>query len=454
MQKTADAGSSIERLAYGTTPQEAIKNYAIDILGKDPDSFDIKIAGKGGAHYAKRHPFAATITAFEMSDKLREDINEPRHTPRNLDNMRRVFYNTEKGQVQYWDESQFNSVQENIENTIECGEPISRPNPLSPYEVKRGDNGTTTIQVPNQNNLPCKEKLVPECFQEVIDRHPYADNRLIDSYIRAIKNEPDHRARTDRAGPLNRQSKDITRKFALQEKSSSFFKDIDNLYENLCENHKDAETEKIKDNLKLVFGTSKRTKAADEKQRADEEKTSLPPTTSMVMTENPAIANRYRMLHSPSGDLLLSDPTEGTPFIRVSHTKIRTLHTTDESITHSIALAKEKNWPSIKISGTKDYRQRIWLEAQSLQPPLKVSGYKPTDQDLTILALRLEANTQNTLSATPEETPETQTEAETQAAPTGQNNNSGATNTETTSDTSKQDKTKTPKTADQGYELD
>ena len=458
MAKISDIGSRDTRVAYGSTAEQAIHNFATEVLGKNSNLYPVKTLAAGGARFAKRHPFASTITAYELSPRLRSDLAQEQQLPRVLDKFPSrlnksdgLFFNSEKGQVQYWNEAHYNRRQDNIENTIECGEPVTRPDPVKPYRTSPGANGATVVNVPNQDDLPCKEKLVPEIFQQIIDRYADGDPALIDSYIRAVKNEPDPRARKDRPGPLSRDNPPPDQDYHVFNTAGNFYRDIDDLYEYLSKHHWDRETEKIKENLKTVFGRSERIKAIDAENQPEEGKKNLPPTTSIVITENPEIANRYRMCHCPSGDLLLADPEQGKPLIRVSHTKIRTLMATDQSIAHSIALAKEKQWPSIKVSGTKNYRQRVWLEAQSQQPPLAVTGYQPTDQDLAILAQRLQAADQNTLTPAPVKTAagDTQTGPGT-PAPAGYNGRPDPQQ----SAAAESQRQSTPARADQGWEVD
>jgi hypothetical protein len=54
-----------------------------------------------------------------------------------------------------------------------------------------------------------------------------------------------------------------------------------------------------------------------------------------------------------------------------------------------VEIAKAKNWESIELSGTTEFKQKAWLEAETAG--LKTSGYKPKEADLVELeALRKE----------------------------------------------------------------
>ncbi|MDC0358098.1 MobA/MobL family protein [Oligoflexia bacterium] len=56
------------------------------------------------------------------------------------------------------------------------------------------------------------------------------------------------------------------------------------------------------------------------------------------------------------------------------------------SIKAALQLTKEKGWGSPVISGSDEFRQRAWLEAEVLG--IKTKGYEPTREDLKLLASR------------------------------------------------------------------
>jgi len=66
--------------------------------------------------------------------------------------------------------------------------------------------------------------------------------------------------------------------------------------------------------------------------------------------------------------------------------KLVTKSTATSVATSMVALAEAKNWESIKLSGSKKFKQEVWMEA-SLRG-MEVSGYKPSEQDLQNLANR------------------------------------------------------------------
>ncbi|MBV6867909.1 LPD7 domain-containing protein [Xanthomonas euvesicatoria] len=64
-----------------------------------------------------------------------------------------------------------------------------------------------------------------------------------------------------------------------------------------------------------------------------------------------------------------------------------------------VKLAEAKGWDSIKVSGTKEFRQAVWMEAQLRG--INVAGYKPHETDLAMLAERKEAQLTNAIEQTP-----------------------------------------------------
>jgi len=74
--------------------------------------------------------------------------------------------------------------------------------------------------------------------------------------------------------------------------------------------------------------------------------------------------------------------------------KLRTSSTDKGTIADMIAVARAKQWNSLKLSGSKEFRREAWLEAES--QGLKTAGYSPKKEDLVALeALRQERATNN-----------------------------------------------------------
>lgn len=73
-----------------------------------------------------------------------------------------------------------------------------------------------------------------------------------------------------------------------------------------------------------------------------------------------------------------------------------TLHTSREdekTIKAMVEVASSKNWQSITLKGTEEFKQKAWLEA-SLRG-IDVKGYQPNEQDLATLKAKQEERTQN-----------------------------------------------------------
>ena len=66
-----------------------------------------------------------------------------------------------------------------------------------------------------------------------------------------------------------------------------------------------------------------------------------------------------------------------------------------ETIQDMLSVAEAKGWDKIKASGTKEFRRAVYLEANARG--IAVSGYKPDEKDLAILAQMREERASNTL---------------------------------------------------------
>jgi hypothetical protein len=70
-------------------------------------------------------------------------------------------------------------------------------------------------------------------------------------------------------------------------------------------------------------------------------------------------------------------------------TKLRTSSTDSTAIADLVAVAKAKQWQSLKLSGSSEFRQEAWLQAES--QGIRTTGYTPSKVDLSALeALRQE----------------------------------------------------------------
>lgn len=88
-----------------------------------------------------------------------------------------------------------------------------------------------------------------------------------------------------------------------------------------------------------------------------------------------AVMRRYRKVND---QFLLKDDKD-TPAFRDKGEKLVTAHNDVEIARSMVDLAKAKGWDSIKVGGSKEFKQAVWLYAAG--QGLDVAGYKPTDLD-------------------------------------------------------------------------
>ena len=77
--------------------------------------------------------------------------------------------------------------------------------------------------------------------------------------------------------------------------------------------------------------------------------------------------------------------------------KLNTAQTNPQIINDMLDTAQAKNWDSIKISGSQEFRQQVWLEAELRG--IKTAGYKPTQEDIAKRDYLLESRYRNSIEA-------------------------------------------------------
>lgn len=82
----------------------------------------------------------------------------------------------------------------------------------------------------------------------------------------------------------------------------------------------------------------------------------------------------------------LSPDNAQTVLIEDKGKSIHTTRSDQQTIQDMLAVAQAKNWDSIKISGSQEFRQQMWLEAESRG--IATKGYKPSPEDLALLEHR------------------------------------------------------------------
>lgn len=107
--------------------------------------------------------------------------------------------------------------------------------------------------------------------------------------------------------------------------------------------------------------------------------------------------NKYNMeySHLKRKDQFFKKGTRDVAFSS-SDTKITTSRKMAPNVYQDmVLLAKTKQWSAIKVSGEKEFKRNVWLEASS--QGMKVNGYDPTEQDLRMLDLiKKQNNEKNT----------------------------------------------------------
>lgn len=79
--------------------------------------------------------------------------------------------------------------------------------------------------------------------------------------------------------------------------------------------------------------------------------------------------------------------------------KGKTLHTArndQQTVQDMLAVAQAKGWDSIKISGSQEFKQQMWLEAESRG--IATKGYKPSPEDLAVLEQRRSEHSTNSIA--------------------------------------------------------
>ena len=77
--------------------------------------------------------------------------------------------------------------------------------------------------------------------------------------------------------------------------------------------------------------------------------------------------------------------------------KLNTAQSNPQIIADMLDTAQAKNWDSIKISGSLEFKQQVWLEAELRG--IKTTGYKPTEEDIAKRDYLLESRYRNSIEA-------------------------------------------------------
>ena len=76
-----------------------------------------------------------------------------------------------------------------------------------------------------------------------------------------------------------------------------------------------------------------------------------------------AIRKNYLVVHE-NGKVGLYEPSAKAPTITIDAKAISTAHEKGVAIEDSVKLALDRGWTSLKVNGTQDYKDAVWLEAK------------------------------------------------------------------------------------------
>ena len=92
----------------------------------------------------------------------------------------------------------------------------------------------------------------------------------------------------------------------------------------------------------------------------------------------------------------LSPENSQTVLMEDKGKSIHTSRSDQQTIHDMLAVAQAKNWDSIKISGSQEFKREMWLEAQSRG--IATKGYKPSPEDLALLERRRQERATNSIA--------------------------------------------------------
>lgn len=108
---------------------------------------------------------------------------------------------------------------------------------------------------------------------------------------------------------------------------------------------------------------------------------------------------RFRVANYEMGAHLLRYVAPDNPKTVLFEDKGKSIHTArddKQTIQDMLDVAKAKGWDSIKISGSQEFKQQMWLEAESRG--IATKGYKPSPEDLAILEQRRAERATNSIA--------------------------------------------------------
>jgi hypothetical protein len=129
-------------------------------------------------------------------------------------------------------------------------------------------------------------------------------------------------------------------------------------------------------------------KLAYSKEEIEEEEKRFPSLERVIPGMD--IQNRYLVRAEKSKN---SYAHRGKPDITLVEDRgpdIKAREVTPESIELIVKLAKQKNWDTIKVSGSTDFKRQLWMEAS--KEGIEVKGYTPSKEELKALEKYMHGN--------------------------------------------------------------
>lgn len=102
------------------------------------------------------------------------------------------------------------------------------------------------------------------------------------------------------------------------------------------------------------------------------------------------IQNRYIMTAERTKNSYADRRKPDVKLVEDRGSDLKAKEVTPESIELVVKLAKEKDWSKISVSGTKDFKRQMWMEAS--KEGIEVKGYTPSKEEVKALEKYMESN--------------------------------------------------------------
>lgn len=143
----------------------------------------------------------------------------------------------------------------------------------------------------------------------------------------------------------------------------------------------DIQTVKTDKESDDIFGdTNKHNPYINTQKEIDEAFSELKKPDIGLLIPSKDILKKYNVKENKSNTEYLSKGNSKDRLAVDHGSKIKTTSPSNESAKLLIDIAKEKNWSSIKVKGSKDFRRKLWLEAA--KDGIEVTGFSPNEKDI------------------------------------------------------------------------